>query len=788
MKTLVIVESPNKCASIKKYLGIGYTVMASVGHIRDLKKDSSGIDIENEFKPNWENTPEKKDIIVGLKKAYKESDDIIVMTDGDSEGSAIGWHICEVLGIDPKKVKRSITYEITQKGVKEAIDKPGKLDMNIVDAAIGRRLLDRIFGFKLSAVLWDKVKMGLSGGRVQSPALRLLCTVEKQHREFTAEALYKVVGIFETKDENNKIHSFNAVLNKKFNTKQEAENFLKKLVDKNCKVKSIEKKAGKKAPSPPFITSSVQMEASRKLGMSPQRCMETLQNLFSNGHITYHRSDSTTLSEDALNAAESIVIEKFGKKYSNKKQYITKNKSAESAHEAIRPTHFENESINGSVDEQKIYTLVYSRTLASQMQPALVDNTIVTISINGTTEEFIGKGTVVTFDGFLKLYSESVEDKETDEEDESKILPDMKTNQLVNHIKVVAGQVYNKPSARYSEASLIKELESLKIGRPSTYASIISTLQKRLYCERKDLPSKKRDVITLTLQNKKINEEIRAENYGGDKNKLIPTDTGMIVNDFLCNNFPNLVNYDFTANMEKSLDLIAEGKLNRVKMLKEFYGPFMESIKLVTGSNTGKAGVRELGIDPKTNLPVCARLGKFGPMVQLGESVKKEKGKEKGKEKEKSDIKFASIPKEKSIDTITLEEALDLLKWPRLIGEHKGKEVIANNGRFGPFVKYNDKFYSITLAPEDISLEEALEIIKIKDEGGGGSKAIKEYGDIKILSGQYGPYISCKKKNYKIPAHMNPETMTEKECKELIDGIKANPPVKKKAWGGKKKK
>lgn len=794
MNTLVIVESPNKCASIRKYLNSDkkntYTVLASVGHIRDLQK-SGGIDIENDFKPNWENSPDKFDVIAGLKKAYKEADDLIIMTDADSEGSAIGYHICEVLGVNPKTVKRSIALEITEKAIREAVSKPGKLDMNVVEAAIGRRELDRLFGFKLSPVLWNKVKMGLSAGRVQSPALRIICTRELEHQAFIAEAEYKVVATFEIKDNKNKIQTFSAVLNKKFKTKKEAEDFLDKIKDKDFTIKSVEKKPGKKVAPAPFTTSAIQMECSRKFGMSPDRTMSTLQSLFAAGLTSYHRTDSTSLSEDILTEAEKIITDKFGKSYSNRKQFTTKNKSAEGAHEGIRPTHLENEKAGSSIDEQKVYELVYKRTVASQMSDAKIDNTVVTLETSGIKENFIARGQVITFDGFLKLYQETVEEKDGDEND-SKALPDMKQGQNAVHIKVVAGQTYNKPAPRYSEAALIKELESLSIGRPSTYASILSVIQKRGYCEKTEVPSKKRDVITLTLENKKIDEVVRSENYGGDKNKLIPTSVGMLVNKFLCENFPLYVDYDFTAKMEESLDKICDGKLSRVQMLTDFYTPFIDAVKKNQNDGGGKIGVRELGIDPVSGMKVIARLGRFGPMIQLGEAVKQEKPKkgEKTKDdKEKSDIKFASIPKEMSIDTITLKEALELLKWPRNLGEHKKLPVEVSEGKFGPYVKWNSKFFSITLPKETITLEEAIEVIKLKEAGGGGKGALKEFdkGEIKVLDGKFGPYISYKKKNFKVPAQYEASKLTKDECLEIIGEAKSAPKKKFTKFTKKKK-
>ena len=779
---LVIVESPNKCASIKKYLSDikdhSFTVMASVGHIRDLKKDASGIEIKNGFKPNFIDSSDKKDIIKGLKEAYKKSDECIIMTDGDNEGSAIGFHICEVLGIDPTKVKRAITLEITKKAVTEAVMNPGKLDMNVVDAAISRRILDRIFGFTLSPLLWNKIQMGLSAGRVQSPGLRLICEKFSENKKFSSEPDFKIIGDFEIKDKNNKIHTFKSTLDTKFKTKQEAENFLKNCIGKQFVVKSIEKKPGKKSPSPPFATSSLQMECSRKFGMSPKKSMEIAQELFSSGKISYHRSDSVTLSEDALNSTEQQITEQFGKKYSNKKQYTNKKDSSTGgAHECIRPTDFTIKTIDGTSDLKKVYDLIYKRTLSSQMADAKFDNTIVTIEIKGVKELFISRGAVQTFDGFLALYSESLEEKESeDDESENKSLPNMTLNQNLIMSQIMAGQVFTKPPSLYTEASLIKKLEDLQIGRPSTFASILSVIQTRNYCEKKDIPAKKRDIITLTLKSNTIDEQIRSENFGKETGKLIPTDIGIIVNEYLCNNFSDLIGYDFTKKMEKQLDEISEGKIKGQKMLEEFYVPFMESISKAKGSSD-RPGGRELGIDPTSGLPVTARLAKFGPVIQLGVAVKQEKG----AEKVKSDIKFAKIPEDKSIDTITLEEALDLLKWPRTIGEHKKLPVEVNEGKFGPYVKWNSKFFSISIPKETITIEEAIEIIKLKESGGGGGGALKEFGDLRVMNGKFGHYINNTKtkKNFKIPDHYDIDKLTKSQCEEIIGESKDKKPYKK---------
>lgn len=763
-KILVILESPGKVKKVQEFLGNDYKVMASFGHIRDLDKGNNAIDKKNDFALTYVISPDKADVVKNLKAAYKECGDVILMQDADREGSGIAFHVCEVLGINPKNAKRATTIEITKKAVQEAVKNPGKLDMNLVDAYTARRVLDRLVGFDLSPLLWSKIQKGLSAGRVQSVAVRVIVDREKENKAFEAGSEFKVVGLFETKDKKNKIHNFKAVLNKKYKEKNQAKKFLESTINKDFHIKNIETKVGKKSASSPFTTSTLQQEASRKFGFPVDKTMQVAQKLYEAGHVTYHRTDSLNLSEDAIKVAKEIITKDYGEKYSNPRKFQTKSANAQEAHEAIRPTHLETPAINGQSDEQRLYELIWKRAVASQMSDAIFDRTTVTIVTDEVKEEFIARGEVLKFDGFLKLYMENNDDQESDDEDDNKSLPEMEKGQSTPVIEIKAVEVYAKPAARYTQASLVKKLEELGIGRPSTYASVISTIQKRGYIEEKNLPAKKRDIITLTLINGKISEEIRTENFGAEKNKLFPTDTGIVVTDYLIESFPDILDYQFTAKVENDFDEIAKGKNEWKTMIRDFYTPFSEKVKKAKGS-TEKVGGKLLGIDSITNKTVIARIAKFGPVIQLGE--------------EKGDIKYAKIPEDKSIDTITLKEALELLKWPRKIGEHKGEDVISNNGKFGPYVKYKDKFYSITLPPESITLKEALEAITQKDSGGGDSKAIKQYGELKVIDGKFGPYIFYNKKNYKIPSTYTPEKMTEAECMEIVGEAK-NSPAKKK--------
>lgn len=774
MKTLVILESPGKVKKIQSFLGPDYVVKASVGHIRDLEKSNKAID-KSTFDVNYIISPEKKDVVKELKDLYKKCDDVILMTDPDREGNNIAWHICEVLGIKPEKAKRATTTEITKDGVTKAIKNVGKLDMNSVEAGTARRILDRLVGFDLSPLLWAKIQKGLSAGRVQSVAVRIIVEREREITSFDAASDFKVVGFFEIKDKKNKLHTVKAILNKRFKNKDEAQKFLEKAIGSSYKVKSIETKPGKKSASAPFTTSTIQQDASRKFGFSVDKTMQVAQKLYEGGHITYMRTDSVNLSEEAINEAKKHITQEFGAKYSNPKQYKGKSANAQEAHEAIRPTHFENPTISGTDDEQKLYELIYKRTLASQMSDALLDKTTVTIESNKYKEEFVAKGEVITFDGFLKLYMESVEESEDEEENGS--LPEMTKGQEAENTEIQANELFNKPAPRYTEASLVKQLEELGIGRPSTYATIIKTVQDRGYVEKKNLPAKKRDIFSLKLKNGKIDETIKTENFGAEKNKFFPTNTGMVVTDFLTENFKDVLDYKFTATVEEEFDKISKGELQWKTMISNFYSPFSKKISSVKNDKSNSSG-KELGVDPKSKKKIFARIARFGPVIQLGE--------------EKGDIKYVKLPEDKSIDTITLQEALDLLKWPRNLGEYKKLSVEVNSGKFGPYVKHDGKFYSITaIEPDKITLEEAIEIIKIKESGGGSgsSNVINEFGDLRVLNGQYGPYINNKKtkKNFKIPSHYDANTLTKDQCLEIIGEAKEKKPYTAAKKGAKKR-
>ncbi len=772
-KTLVILESPGKVKKIQSFLGSDYIVKASIGHIRDLEKSNKAID-KKTFDVSYVISPDKKDVVKELKELHKKCDNVILMTDPDREGNNIAWHICEVLGIKPESAKRATTTEITKDGVLKAIKNVGKLDMNSVEAGTARRILDRLVGFDLSPLLWAKIQKGLSAGRVQSVAVRIIVEREREITGFGATSDFKTVAYFDIKDSKNKIHNFKSVLNKRFKDKDEARKFLEKAIGSNYKIKSIETKPGKKSPSAPFTTSTIQQEASRKFGFSVDRTMQVAQKLYEGGHISYMRTDSVSLSEEAMNDSKKQISVQFGAKYSNPKQYKGKSANAQEAHEAIRPTHFENATVDGTDDEKKLYELIYKRTLASQMSDALLDKTTVIIESDKFKEEFVAKGEVITFDGFLKLYMESVDEKDKDEDDENGSLPEMKKGQELINTQIQSNELFNKPAPRYTEASLVKYLEELGIGRPSTYATIVKTVQDRGYVEKKNLEARKRDVYNFTLSNDKIDESIRTENFGAEKGKFFPTSTGIVVTDFLTTHFMDVLDYKFTAGVEEKFDLIAKGELKWKTMIGDFYIPFSKKLSGVKDDKSNGAQ-KELGIDPKSKKKIIARIAKFGPVIQLGE--------------EKGDIKYAKLPDDKSIDTITLAEALTLLAWPKVLGEYKKLPIEVNEGKFGPYVKHDSKFFSISIDKEKITLEEAIEVIKIKEAGGGSSSnVIKEFKDIRVLNGKFGPYINYKKANFKIPNEYTAENLTEAECLEIVGDGKKKAPTNKYATAKKNSK
>lgn len=778
MKNLVLVESPAKCSKLQKFLGKDFIVMASYGHVRDLDKGNGAIDKKNNFEPTYIISEDKKDLVKKLKEVAKTADCVYFASDLDREGESIAWHLSELLNVPKSKSKRITFNEITEKAILNAISSPRQIDMDLVNAQQARRVLDRLVGFDLSPLLW-KIQKGLSAGRVQSVCLRLVVDREREYQAFNAEADFKVVGTFEVKDKSNKLQLFKATLGDRFKKKEDAQKFLEKCIGKDFYIKNIETKPAKKSASAPFTTSSLQQEASRKLGFSVDRTMQVAQKLYEAGKITYMRTDSVTLSDEALSGAKEQITKNYGDQYSNKKQFQGKSKNAQEAHECCRPTHFDEQNIVGSIDEQRLYELIWKRTMASQMADAIFDATTAVVACKDFKEEFIAKGWVLKFDGFLSVYNENSDEteKETEDEEESKSLPLMLKGQETTYSEIDAYQVFTKPAARYTEASLVKKLEELGIGRPSTYANTISTIMNRGYSEKKDLPAKKRDITTYKLRKNKVEETIKSENFGAEKSKIFPTDIGNVVIDYLVKNFPDVLDYKFTANVENDFDEIAEGKIEWQKMIKNFYEPFSQKVQSAKQSKDSANGERILGKD-KNGKSVSARIGRFGPLVQVGLLADGDK---------KEDIKFGKIPEGKSIETITLKEALEILAWPKHLGEHKGKEVVSNTGKFGPYVRWNEKFYSITQDPAEVTLEEAIEAIKIKEAGGGGKGAIKEFdkGNIKVLDGKFGPYISVagtgktkKATNYKIPPEYTPSSLTKEECLNIIEGIKAAPKKK----------
>lgn len=764
-KILFIVESPGKIKKLSSFLGSNYIVKASYGHIRELEKN--GVDKKNNFTPSYIISDDKKATVKELKDTLKKVDFTLLCSDADLEGESISWHLKEVLNLKESEYDRLTFNEITENAIKKALKEPRKIDMNRVYAQQARRVLDRLVGFGLSPVLWHKVQPKLSAGRVQSVAARIIVDREKEINKFESTSDFKVVGLFEIQDKKGKSVLVKSILNKRFKDKHQAEDFLKKCINQEFFVKSIETKPGKRSPSPPFITSSLQQEASRKLGFSADKTMSVAQKLYENAHISYMRVDSVFLSEEIISSTKAEITNLYGTEYSNSQQYKNKNPS-QNAHEACRPTKPEHAIISGTNDEQRLYELIWKRTIASQMSDAKVERTTITIGSKNLKEEFVIKGEVVKFDGFLKVYMEDVDEKSGDEDlDDNKTLPEMIKGQALSYQEILAIESFTKSQPRYTEASLVKQLENLNIGRPSTYATILKTIVHRGYIEKKDSESKKRNVFKLILKNNKISEESKEENYGAEKAKLFPTDIGILVNDFLFANFPVVMDYGFTASVESDLDNIAEGTKIWHEVVGEFYAPLEIRIKEVSKDET-KISEKLLGIDPVTKSNVFSRLGKFGPMVQLGDSVDK-------KDKDAIKPKFAKLKEGQKLDIITLKEALELLSWPKTLGEHKKEPVLVNIGKFGPYVKYKDKYYSIKEPHtiENVTLKEALEIIEEKDSNPttGALKEFKSKG-IKVLKGKYGPYINNGKKNFKIPSHIEVEKITLEDCLEIIKNAK----------------
>jgi DNA topoisomerase I len=761
-KNLVIVESPAKAKTIESYLGKDFVVKSSFGHVRDLTKKGISIDIDNDFTPQYEVSADKKAIVKELQKLAKAAEVVWLATDEDREGEAISWHLKEALSLDDKKIKRITFNEITKTAVTKAITKPREINVDLVNAQQARRVLDRLVGFELSPVLWKKVRPSLSAGRVQSVSVRLIVEREKEIQAFTSKEYYKVSAIFKTEAGND----VKAELKSNFEAVKEAKAFLEKCVSANFAVSSLNQRPGKKSPAAPFTTSTLQQEASRKLGYSVARTMQVAQKLYESGKITYMRTDSVNLSEDALAAIKAEVVSYFGGEYANPKKYYTKSKSAQEAHEAIRPTDFSVHSIGEDSSEKKLYELIWKRTVASQMADAELEKTTVTIESKGIKEVFEANGEVIKFDGFLKVYLEGNDDEDAAEEG---MLPRMNEGEVMTYKTIDAVQKFTRPAARYTEASLVKKLEELGIGRPSTYAPTISTIQKRGYVEKGEKDGEERSVINLKLSSGKITEKTVTEKHGSDKGKLTPTDIGIVVNDFLVEHFKDILDYNFTASVEEEFDEIANGLLEWTKMIKKFYSPFHKAVENTLEHSERASGERLLGVHPDNGRNVYARIGRFGPMIQIGDQ-------------DDEDKKFASVPKDKSINTITVEDALELFKLPRTLGEYKGEEMQANVGRFGPYVRWGKTFVSIKKdsgeEPMTITLDKAVEMLEAHLEAK-KSADINKFetpdGLIEVLNGRFGPYIKMGKKNFKIPKDKEPAKLTLEDCVEII-----NTPVKSK--------
>ncbi len=772
-KNLVIVESPAKAKTIEKFLGKDFTVKSSYGHVRDLAKADMGIDLKNNFEPVYVVSEDKKKVIAELKKYSAKAKTVWLATDEDREGEAISWHLSETLKLKKANTKRIVFHEITKRAILEAIENPRDIDKHLVDAQQARRVLDRLVGFELSPVLWKKVKPQLSAGRVQSVAVRLIVEREREIIAFDIKTFYRVTGIFSGGEK-----SFSAELSKRFDTKEEAEKFLQSCIGANFSVSNLEVKPGKRSPAAPFTTSTLQQEASRKLGYGVTQTMVIAQKLYEAGHITYMRTDSVSLSQEAINMAKNVILKNYGEKYSEPHQYKTKQASAQEAHEAIRPTDMFAEEIEGDSRDQRLYDLIRKRTVASQMSDAVLEKTTVTVSSDKSELNFIGKGEVILFDGFLRVYFEGSDDENY--EDESMLLPPMKEGDNLILSEATAMQRFTYPPARYTEASLVKKLEELGIGRPSTYAPTISTVQKRGYVIKEERMGKERNYFVITLKNNKINEQTKTETTGTEKNKLFPTDIGMVVNDFLLTNFPLIMDFQFTATVEEEFDVIAEGKMEWHKMIKNFYKPFHKTVETTLKESERASGERILGEDPASGMTLLVRVGRFGPMAQIGTTEETEKP------------RYAKLRTGQLLESITFEEALELFKLPRNLGEFNGEDLTVSIGRFGPYVKHGKLYASLKKEddPYTINKERAIELMLEKQKAVAERiiKEFKEEPEIKVLKGRWGPFVSFKGKNIRIPKNLVPEKLTLDDIFELEKNSSGS--QRKAAWAkrGKTKK
>ncbi|MDA3909792.1 MAG: type I DNA topoisomerase [Bacteroidales bacterium] len=753
-ENLVIVESPAKAETIKRFLGKDFLVKSSFGHIRDLSKKNFGIDVEKDFKPNYEVSPDKKKITAELKKLAKQAKIVWLASDEDREGEAIAWHLAEELNLSKDATKRIVFHEITKTAIQNAVKNPREIDYNLVNAQQARRVLDRLVGFNLSPLLWKKIKPSLSAGRVQSVAVRLIVEREREINAYTPEFAYRIIAQFEKQSG----EAFEAEFSVRPKNEGDAQSLLESFMNAKFQISDIQVKPGKKSPAPPFTTSTLQQEASRKLGFSVSRTMQVAQKLYEAGKITYMRTDSVNLSGLAINSAKKMIESDFGPEYAKTRQYKSKSKGAQEAHEAIRPTYMDKKSVDGTAQEQKLYELIWKRTVASQMANAEIEKTQVEIDCGNPKGNFVAYGEVIKFPGFLTLYIESTDHDEL--EPTKGMLPAVKVKEMLNYRNIEATQRFSNHPPRYTEASLVRKLEEQGIGRPSTYAPTISTVQQREYVQKGTDESLSRQIVAIKLENDKIKRQERKENYGSVKGKLVPTSLGMVVNDFLVEHFKVIMDYNFTAKVEKQFDEIAMGEMIWTDMIHEFYDPFIENLKSIEETKTAR-WERVLGEDPKTEKPVSVKIGRYGPYVQIGSTEDEEKP------------TFASLRKEQNVETITLDEAMELFKLPRNLGEYEDEDVIIGIGRFGPYVRHNKAFYSLSKTddPYTIKKDRAVEII-VEGKEKAKKREIKRFDedkDIVILNGRYGPYISYKKKNYRIPKSKVPEDLSYEECKEIIE-------------------
>lgn len=773
-KNLVIVESPAKAKTIEKFLGTDYQVMSSFGHIRDLAEKGIGIDFENNYEPQYVVSTDKKKVVTELKKAVKAAEMIWLASDEDREGEAIAWHLFEELKLNPKNTRRIVFHEITKDAILHAIEHPRSIDLHLVDAQQARRVLDRIVGFELSPILWRKIRPSLSAGRVQSVAVRLIVEREREINQFTPDNNYKVSALFSGVDATGKAVELKAELQQRFATKQEANDFLEKCKNANFSIDNIVTKPAKKSPAPPFTTSTLQQEAARKLGFSVAQTMQVAQRLYEAGKITYMRTDSYNLSDLALTTSKAEIIRMAGDNYVQIRKFETKTKGAQEAHEAIRPTYIHQHSTDGTAQEKKLYDLIWKRTIASQMADAQLEKTSIYISGSNFAEQFVAAGEVIVFDGFLKVYIESTDD-ETETENEG-LLPAMKLNEKLQFSEIIAQQRFSQKPPRYGEASLVRKLEELGIGRPSTYAPTISTIQNRLYVEKGDREAEKREYNLLKLKAGKITDQQKLENTGAEKSKLFPTDIGMVVTDFLTEYFPEVLSYNFTAEVEKEFDNIADGDIKWTASIDKFYKKFHPIVEDTMKNSERQVGERILGVDPKSGRQLSVKIGKFGPLAQIGTVDEEEKP------------TFASLRRDQSIESITFEEALDLFKLPRKVGEYEGKEMTVAIGRFGPYIRHNSAFYSLpkTDDPMEVTTERAIEIIEEKRETERNRiiKTLGENAEVQVLNGRFGPYFTCNGVNYKIPKTTDPAALDYEACVALM-AAQPDAAAKKKPFGRK---